>query len=94
MSRNLEELRRAAALDPVEVGIPIARGTQYLLLPHPDASAALAAFDAADRLEPRPVTFILRGSALLAAGRRDEADRMFALALRLDPSLAPKVPPH
>jgi O-antigen ligase len=92
--RNLEALRRAAALDPVEVGIPIARGTQYLLLPHPDAGAALDAFAAADRLEPRPATLILEGRALLAAGRRAEADRRFSLALRLDPSLAPAVPPH
>jgi O-antigen ligase len=92
--RNLEALRRAAALDPVEVGIPIARGTQYLLLPHPDAGAALDAFAAADRLEPRPATLILEGRALLAAGRRAEADRRFSLSLRLDPSLAPAVPPH
>jgi O-antigen ligase len=92
--RNLEALRRAAELDPVEVGVPIARGTQYLLLPHPDTSAALAAFAAADRLEPRPATRILRGRALLAAGSVADAEREFALGLRLDPTLAPAVPRH
>ena len=32
MADNLEALRRAAPLNPVEVGIPMARGTQYLFL--------------------------------------------------------------
>src|SRR3954469_227449 len=33
---NLDALRRAAALDPVEIGIPAARGAQYLVFGNPE----------------------------------------------------------
>src|SRR6185369_5697437 len=38
LQANLEALRRAAILDPVEVGIPIARGSQHLLFGSTDAA--------------------------------------------------------
>jgi tetratricopeptide (TPR) repeat protein len=87
---NLEMLRRAAFLDPTEVGIPIARGTQYLLLGN--GSSAAAAYGDALKLEPRPEIHLNLGRALLMAGDTEEARRHFRLALRLDPNLAPVIP--
>jgi tetratricopeptide (TPR) repeat protein len=89
---NLELLRRAAALDRTEVGIPLARGTQYLLLGNGDqaASSYLAALD----LEPRPEGHLNLGRALLMAGDREGARQEFRLALRLDPHLETVVPPE
>lgn len=92
LSRNLEMLRRASALDPTQVGIPIARGTQYLLLGN--GSSAAAAYGDALELEPRPEVHLNLGRALVMAGRVEEAREQFRLALRLDPNLAPVVPPE
>jgi O-antigen ligase len=94
VSANIGALRRAENLDAVEVGIPIALGSQYLLMPHPDPDQALAFFAQAERLEPRPAIYILKGRALLAAGRRDDADREFRLGGKLDPTLLRLIPPH
>ena len=91
LSTNLEMLRRAAALDPTQVGIPIARGTQYLLLGN--GSSAAAAYRDALKLEPRPETHLNLGRALAMAGRMEEAREQFRIALRLDPNMAPVVPP-
>jgi tetratricopeptide (TPR) repeat protein len=91
MAANLMALRRAAALDPVEVGIPIARGTQYLLLSRPDP--AIQAYEAALALEPRSEGYLNLGRAQWLAGRTDEARQNFAVATRLDPWLTPLVPP-
>jgi Flp pilus assembly protein TadD len=87
---NLELLRRASALDRTEVGIPVARGTQYLLLSNGDQAAA--AYREALELEPRPEIHLNLGRALLMAGDPEGARREFQLALRLDPHLAPMVP--
>jgi Flp pilus assembly protein TadD len=87
---NLELLRRAAALDRIEVGIPVARGTQYLLLGN--GGQAVAAYRAALELEPRPEIHLNLGRALLMAGDREGARRELRLALRLDPHLEPLVP--
>ena len=89
---NLELLRRAAVLDPREVGVPIARGTQYLLVGN-GASAAAAYRDALE-LEPRPEIHLNLGRALAMAGDLDGARRHFQTAVRLDPKLAPTVPPE
>lgn len=91
LGANLEALRRAGALDPLEVGVPIARGTQHLLFGDPEA--ALEAYRAAAALEPRPEVYLNLGRAALAAGRTAEAQRWFALSIRLDPRLAASVPP-
>lgn len=91
IAANLESLRRAAALDPVEVGIPIARGTQYLLLSRPEP--AIQAYEEALALEPRSEGYLNLGRAQWLAGRTDEARESFATAVRLDPWLAPLVPP-
>ena len=92
LSRNLELLRRAAALDPTQVGVPIARGTQYLLLGN--GSSAAAAYRDALELEPRPETHLNLGRALVLAGEMEKAREHFRLALRLDPNMAQLVPPE
>ena len=89
---NLELLRRAALLDRIEVGIPVARGTQYLLLGNGDQAAS--AYREALELEPRPEIHLNLGRALLMAGDQEGAQREFRLAVRLDPHLAPMVPPE
>ena len=89
---NLALLRRAAALDPTEVGIPIARGAQYLLLGN--GISAAQAYREALALEPRPETYLNLGRALAGAGQEEEAREQFRIALRLDPNLAQLVPPE
>lgn len=87
---NIELLRRAAPLDPLEVGIPIARGSQHFLLRQPQA--AIDAYEEALRLEPRPEAYLYLGRSLDLAGRTEEASRAFRLALRIDPDLLVQVP--
>lgn len=90
VAANMELLRRASALDPTEIGIPIARGTQYLLLGN--GSSAVQAYRDALALEPRPEIYLNLGRALAASGRTQEAREQFRTALRLDPNLAQVVP--
>lgn len=87
---NLQTLGRAAELDPLEIGIPIARGSQYLLLRN--GSSAAAAYREALELEPRPEIYLNLGRAALASNDREQARRHFRTALRLDPRLLPYVP--
>ncbi|HBL29451.1 MAG TPA: hypothetical protein DD490_21675 [Acidobacteria bacterium] len=88
---NIDLLRRAAERDPLEVGIPIARGSQHLLLGQ--SQAAIDAYEEALRLEPRPEVYLNLGRAYDLAGRSEDAAHAFALALRIDPRLLPQVPP-
>lgn len=90
LADNLEALRQAATLDPVEVGIPIARGSQYFLLGRPEP--AEDAYREALRLEPKPEIYLDLGRAQWMAGRKEEAVRNFALAVRLQPGLARELP--
>jgi tetratricopeptide (TPR) repeat protein len=90
LASNLETLRRAATLDPIEVGIPIARGSQYYLLGR--SEPAEQAYLEALSLEPRPEAYLDLGRAQWLAGRQDEAARNFGLALRLEPNLARELP--
>lgn len=90
MSTNLEALRRIAPMNPLEVGIPIALGTQYLFLTRFDRAAD--AYQEAIRLEPRPEGYLNLGRAQWFAGRADEARQSFATAVRLDPRLESEVP--
>jgi O-antigen ligase len=87
---HLELLRRAADLDPSEVGVPIARGSQFLLFGDP--RAALPEYRAALALQPKPEIYADLGRAYLASGDLDEARRNFRLAVRLDPTLSVQVP--
>jgi tetratricopeptide (TPR) repeat protein len=90
-AEHLAWLDEAARLDPLEIGVPIARGAQYLLLRRPDE--AIAAYEAAAALEPRPEIDLNLGRALLMRGDREAARRRFARAVTLDPQLAAEVPP-
>lgn len=90
LGANLEALRRISPLDPLEVGIPIARGTQYLFLSRFDP--AVRSYAEALALEPRPEGYLNLGRAQWLAGRADEARRSFATAVRLDPRLEREVP--
>lgn len=90
LAANLETLRRAAALDPAEVGIPIARGSQYLLLGRP--GAAIEAYEQALALEPRPEIYLNLARAYRLAGDEARARQALALTRRLDPNLARAVP--
>ncbi len=90
MEKNLADLRRAEPLQPAEVGIPIARGAQYLFLGRPEA--AIRAYEEALALEPRPEGYLNLGRAQWLAGRTDEARRSFVTAVRLDPRLADQIP--
>jgi Flp pilus assembly protein TadD len=92
LATNLELLRRASALAPAEVGIPIARGTQYLLMGN--GSSAAAAYRDALELEPRPEIHLNLGRALVVAGEMEKAREEFRLAVKLDPNLARMVPPE
>lgn len=85
---RLEEARRR---DPGEVGIPLAIGSLYLLLGSNEQ--AVAAYEEALALEPRPEIYLNLGRAQLAAGRPDEARESFALAVELQPLLKDEVPP-
>jgi tetratricopeptide (TPR) repeat protein len=87
---HLAWLDRAGRLDPLEIGIPIARGAQFLLLGRPDE--AIAAYRAAAALEPRPEIDLNLGRALWSRGSRAEAREAFARAVRLDPMLRRGVP--
>lgn len=90
MAANLEALRRVAPLDPLEVGIPIARGTQYLFLARPEA--AIRSYEESLELEPRPEGYLNLGRAQWLAGRQEEARRSFETVVRLDPRLASQIP--
>jgi tetratricopeptide (TPR) repeat protein len=90
LAENLKALRAAAALDPAEVGVPIALGSQYLLLGR--AEPAEQAYLEALRLEPKAEVYLDIGRAQWMAGRREEALRNFALAVRLDPHLESALP--
>jgi tetratricopeptide (TPR) repeat protein len=90
LQTHVELLHRAQVRDPLEVGIPVARGSQHFLLRQPEA--AIGAYEEALRLEPRPETYLYLGLALDSAGRFDEAGRAFRLAARIDPRLLPQVP--
>ncbi len=91
VAENLAALRQAAPLDPVQVGIPITRGGQYLFfLDRPEE--AEQAYQEALRLEPRPEIYMGLGKAQWLGGRREEAVRNFGVALRLNPFLARELP--
>jgi tetratricopeptide (TPR) repeat protein len=91
-AEHLAWLETARRLDPLEVGVPLARGTQFLLLRRPDE--ALAAYRDAAALEPRPEIDLNIGRALWMRGDRDGARRAFARAVQLNPLLRREVPPE
>jgi O-antigen ligase len=89
-AEHLDWLDRAARLDPLEIGVPIARGAQYLLLRRPEE--AIAAYRAATALEPRPEIDLNLGRALWMRGSKEDARLAFQRAVRLNPLLRAEVP--
>lgn len=87
----LARLRDAEERDPLEVGIPIALGSVHLLLGSPQV--AIEYYEKALALEKRPEIYLNLGRAQLGKGDKEAARTSFATALKLDPLLAPQVPP-
>lgn len=87
---HLAALDDAQRLDRAEVGIPIARGNQYLLLGAWES--AIEAYRAAQRLERRPETHLNIAEAMLRLDRREDAVAELASVLRLDPMIAQRIP--
>lgn len=87
---NVVELERAARLDPSNVGVLIALGSQYLVMHVPDA--AIETYRRALRLEPRPEIYLNIARAYLMEGNRAEARRNFRVALQLSPSFRKQIP--
>jgi tetratricopeptide (TPR) repeat protein len=83
----LEDARR---LDPAEVAIRVALGSEHFLLG--DFTAARAAYDDALALEPRPEIYLNYGKTWHAEGEEERALSYFARAMKLDPSLRRDVP--
>lgn len=83
---HAETLRRIAPQAPVNVGIPVARGGQYLLLGRP--RAAVRAYREALELEPRAEIYVNLGRALRQIGEHEEARECFQKAMILDHNLA------
>ncbi len=82
LMHNLELLRVAEPLSPVEVALPIARGGQYLLLERPQA--AIRAYQRALEIEPRGEIYVHLGRAYLKLGDREAAEEAFRTAMILD----------
>jgi tetratricopeptide (TPR) repeat protein len=89
-AENLQILRRAAELDPLEARVPLLRGSQHLLLG--SAEAAEEAYMDALRLEPGPEIYLNLGRAQLLAGTPEAAKKSFGTAVTLDPNLAKFIP--
>lgn len=90
MEDNLVKLDQAAPLDPVSVDILNWRGTQYLFLAQPEN--AIRVYRQALALEPRAEIYLNLGRAEWLLGRRDDARKSFATALRLDRHLEGQLP--
>jgi tetratricopeptide (TPR) repeat protein len=88
---SLAALRQAGEADPLDVEVPLARGSFYFLLHRPQE--AIASYQEAVALEPHAEILLHLGDALLAAGREPEARARYQDALRLDPWLRKLVPP-
>jgi tetratricopeptide (TPR) repeat protein len=88
--RNLRMLKRAQELDPSEIGVLVARGSQYLLRGR--HAAAIKTYEEALSLEPRPEIYLNMGRALLMSGEGEDADESFALAFRIHPLMRWQVP--
>jgi tetratricopeptide (TPR) repeat protein len=91
VAETIRNLRRAAELDPLDPGIPMLLGSQYLLLDRPQE--AIAAYEEAMALEPRPEFYLNLGRALRRAGDEEAAEEAFETAVVLDWRLRKHVPP-
>lgn len=87
---QVEELQVARQLDPAEVGIAVAMGSEYLLMS--DFDRARATYLEALALEPRPEIHLNLGKASYAAEETERAVGEMRRAVRLDPALRFEVP--
>lgn len=87
---HVEALRDALRLDPADVAIRVAIGSEYLLLG--DLERARLAYEEALAFEPRPEILLNLGKVALAAGDEERARAHFARAVRLDPLMRREVP--
>ncbi len=83
-------LERARGLDPADSRIPLALGSQYLLLGRPEEAAA--AYREALAVAPRPEIYLNLGRAQAVLGDLDGARESFRRAVVLDPGQRPLVP--
>jgi tetratricopeptide (TPR) repeat protein len=86
----LAELRLAGEANPVDVEVPLSRGSLLLLARRPED--AIEAYLRAVALEPHPEIYLHLADAQLAAGHLEEARRGYRTALLLDPWLRSAVP--
>ncbi len=91
LQQNIRDLRKAGDLDPLEPGIPLALGSQYLLLGSPQAAAE--AYRESLAIEPRPETYLNLGKALRLAGDLEGSQIAFDQAVKLDWHLEAEVGP-
>lgn len=87
---HLEALRDAAALDRAEVAVRVAIGSQLFL--RGDFDGAVRQYEDSLALEPRPEIYLNMAKARQAQGKISDARRLYATALRVDPTLADEVP--
>lgn len=90
LQKNLENLERAAELDPLLVGVPLAQGGQYLLLGR--TGEAVEAYHRALDLEPRPEIYLNLGRAHMQAGREVPGRQAVKKAVTLDWHLQKEIP--
>jgi tetratricopeptide (TPR) repeat protein len=89
---HLRVLREAEALDPAEPGLPLAAGSQYLLLGRPEE--AIEQYRRAVELEPRPEGWLNLGRAQWGVGDREAAVDSWVKAVRLHRPLGRQLPPE
>ncbi|MEO1083613.1 MAG: hypothetical protein AAFY88_05175, partial [Acidobacteriota bacterium] len=82
LQRNLALLRRAAEMDPAEVGVPIAEGGHFLLLKR--HGAEIRSYERAAELEMRSEVFANLARVYLQTGDRDLAIEAMETAIILD----------
>lgn len=87
---HLRLLGEARQLDPGSHAVPMAEGTQYLLLERPREAAER--YRRSLEIEPRPEAWLNLARAQLAAGEPAAAQESFVRAVRLHPPLAGEVP--
>jgi tetratricopeptide (TPR) repeat protein len=87
---NVRLLQRAERLAPADSRLPLARGSQYLLLGRP--RAAIAAYQDALAVGPRSEIHLNLGRAQLMAGDAAAARESFRRAVVLNPRLRDQVP--
>ncbi len=87
---NVKVLQRAEELAPADSRLPLARGSQFLLLGRPGEAAA--AYEQALAVSPRPEIYLNLGRAQAMAGEAEAARESYRRALALDPFLRDQVP--